>query len=75
MQPQIAIFRIDPTGRFRAFSGEVSQKNPVQRSFEERRDICREKPACIELVSFENRYHPRDLGRGRVVMMKPGNHF
>jgi len=64
MQPRIATFRNKLTGRFRDFLREVSQKNPMHPSLAERTDMHREKPACVEPVSFEDRLQQHDSGRG-----------
>jgi len=71
-QPRIATFYRCPTGLFRGFLREVFRKTPMQPLFGEWAVFRREKPACLEPVSFEERELPRCSGRGMVAVKKHG---
>ena len=67
-QARIAPFGGTPTGLFRGILREVLWKNVTLRPIRERAVLHGEKPACLEPVSFKDRWLPQGLvhGRGRA---------
>jgi len=61
-QARIATSGGSPTGLFRGFLREVSWKTASLRPIHERAILHGEKPACLEPVSFEDRWLPQGSG-------------
>jgi len=63
-QARIATSGSSPTGLFWGILREVSGKNAILRPIGKRAIFHGEKPACLELVSFEKGEPPQDTGHG-----------
>jgi len=61
-QDRIATSGGNPTGLFWGFLQEVSRKNAILRPIGKRAIFHGEKPACLEPVSFEDRWLPQGSG-------------
>jgi len=58
-QARIATFGGNPTGLFRGFLREVSREIVYQARFAYPKVLRAKKPACLEFVSFEDRWLPQ----------------